>query len=243
MLTNFNPVEFTNAENEWLIEHLGEAPVVAMKTIRGTTSPTAHPKDKNPIIYPDGVVPSSVRPVIEGVYELMELEKAEGLKWIGIDRMKETIRVWQRENAKWLSDHQRSGKRIPRWPSLFAWDAKGKGHLGGPGSDSGKVKTWFGKAGERIPFAIDLLIQAPFEWRAPNEEPKVTVGLSVDAEAHRIECRVKMDDGTVCGHTESYKQDSRKSYNMARGRMSKHLRKATQEVEAHRELQTLEFGQ
>jgi ribosome-associated translation inhibitor RaiA len=243
MITSFNPVNFSDQENEFLLKHLGKPSSIALREIKGVINPHAHPKDKNPIIYPDGVIPASVKPVLDGIYELQDLEKQEGLNWVGLDKVKETISIWLRENAKWRKDHQLTRGRAPRYPSLWAWDAKGKGHLGGPGSDSGMIKTYFGPSGERIPFEIELLKDYIPSWTAPSvTDQQGDKRLFVDADSHRIECRVPMPDGTLCGHTESYKQDSRSSYNAARARISKHLRKATTEVEAHRELHTLEFG-
>ncbi len=241
-MNQFNPVLYSNQENEFLLAHLGKPAIVALKEIKGVVNPKASPRDKNPIIYPDGVVPASVKPVLDRVYELQELEKHEGLKWVGVEKMKEAITVWLKENAKWLADNRNTRGRAPRYPSLYTFDAKGKGHFGAPGSDSGMVKTYFGPAGERIPFEIELIAENQ-AWTAPTvKDENLSPYLFVDADSHRIECRVPMADGTLCGHTESYKQASRSSFNAARARMSKHLRKATNEVEAHRELHALEFG-
>lgn len=244
MLTSFNPVSLSNAENQFLLEWLGKPPVVAMKAITGVRNPAAHPKDKNPLIYPDGVVPAAIKPILEGVYELQEMEKHEGTKWVGVEKVKSAIQTWLSQNAKWKFDHDRTRGKAPRYPSMYSFDARGGAHLGGPGSDSGMVRTYFGPAGERIPFEIDLVDAQSFAWTPPSyvEQGIADVRLKIDSEAHRIECLVPMNDGTTCGHTESYKTESRSSYNAARARMSKHLRKATKEVEAHRELHTLEFG-
>jgi hypothetical protein len=245
MMKTFNPVNFSNAENEFLLKWLGQPSVVALREIKGVINPKASPRDKNPIIYPDGVIPAAVKPILDGIYELQELSKHEGMPWCGVEKVKDSIKVWLRESAKWSTDHQKR-RNAPRWPSLYSFDAKGKGHLGGVGSDAGQIKTYFGPAGERIPFEIELAAEASEVWMPPTQEAEDfagSPGLVVDPAAHRIECRVKMADGSICGHTEAYKQDSRASYNAARARMSKHLRKASDEVEAHRELHTLEFGQ
>lgn len=246
MLTSFDPVQFSNAENEFLLKHLGEATIVALKSIkaeRGSTHTSGGRADKNPLIYPEGVVPASVRPVLDGINELIELERHEGLKWVGVETIKATIVKWFEQNQKWAMDYKRSNKRAPRWPSLYSWDGKGKAHLGGPGSDSGTIKTYFDTKGNRVPFAIDLLLVDDYKWLPPGatDQPSET-GLRLEEDAHRYECRVPFADGTICGHTESFKEGSRASKNAARARMSKHLRKATKEAEAHRELHTNEFG-
>lgn len=248
MLTSFDPVQFSNAENQFFLDHLGEPSIVVLRQIKGQINgqaayPARGKADATPIVYPEGVIPASVKPILDGIYELEALSKLNEVKWVGIEKVKAAIRVWFGENQKWSASHKRNPKN-PRWPSLYSFDAKGNARLGGPGSDSGQVRTYFGPAGERIPFALDLLV--PDEdsmWEPPkfSEQPSDN-RLKVDLEAHRIECRIKNPDGTICGHTESYKLDSRSSYNAARARMSRHLRKATTEIEAHRELQTLEFG-
>lgn len=245
MLTSFNPVKFSNEENQWLLKHLGEATVVAMRDIHPAKGPAATAvgkPDKNPVTYPDGVNPASVKPIIEGINELIELEKADGAKWVGVEKVKAAIQTWLDQSAKWENDHKRF-RGAPRWPSLYSYDSKGRPHWGGPGSDSGEVRTYFGPAGERIPFEITLLADYIPDWVAPADETEaVEPLLKVDSEANRIECMIPLADGGRCGHTESYKTGSRASYNAARARMSKHLRKATLEAEAHRELHTNEFG-
>lgn len=240
MLTTFNPVVYSNPECEFLLKFLGQPWVVASRDIEPKYNHRANAKDANPYTY--DVVPASVRPVIEGVYELCELTKHEGYQWVGVEKIKEAIRTWQRENAKWARDYKLK-RGAPRWPSLYSFDGRGRPHIGGPGSDSGMVKTYFGPSGERIPFEIDLQPDGRGEWAAPSFSEQIPEKhLKVDPETNRIECRVPIPTGGVCGHTESYKPDSRSSYNAARARMSKHLRKATTEVEAHRELHTNEFG-
>lgn len=225
-IQKFDPVTYSDAENKFLLDNLGTAPVIARKNALGLS----------------GMNPRAVMPMIERVYELEELKRVEGTNWVGVEALKEKIKIWLRENAKWASDAKRN-KRAPRWPSMYSFDAKGKGHRGGPGSDADRVRTYFGSAGERLPFEVYLFPENQAEWSAPGFDDKpANEGLFVDPNSNRIECRVRVGDG-ICGHTESYKADSRASFNAARARMSKHLRRATEEVEAHRELHTNEYGQ
>jgi hypothetical protein len=222
-LQTFDPVKFSDAENQFLLENLGEETIVAMRRL------------------PQGMVPRGVKAILDRVNELKALEKHDGAKWAGVERLKQSIQEWFKQNAKWKNDYRKSGKKAPRWPSLYSYDAKGRPHWAGPGSDSGQVRTYFGPAGERIPFEVLLVPEDYSEWTAPTVASESTDPLlRVDPEANRIECRVPTDGG-ICGHTESYKASSRSSYNAARARMSKHLRKATENVEGHRELHTNEF--
>jgi hypothetical protein len=223
MLYEFDPVRFSTAENEWLLDNIGKPTVVAMRDGR------------------QGVNPKAVRPVIDRIHELSELEKHENLKWVGVERIKQSIQTWLTQNKKWAADAKMS-RRAPRWPSLYSFDARGRAHRSAPDSDSGIVKTYFGPAGERLPFAVDLIPDHSDTWQPPVfTEQSMDPQLYVNSESHRIECKVPVGD-SFCGHTESYKESSRASYNAARARMSKHLRKATESVEAHRELHTNEFG-
>lgn len=217
-LNQFNPVLFSIEENEWLLDNIHLPKAVALRNIQ------------------PGINPAQIKPLLERVQELEEL----GDPWIGIEALKGAIQTYLTQNAKWESDHRRN-KRAPRFPSLYSFDSKGRAHLGGPGSDSGQVRTYFDDNGNRVPFAVDLVTDETPAWLPPgfgqtgdNGTEKVEAGLTVNSEMNRIEC--------FCGHTEQYKADSRASYNAARARISKHLRKATIEVDKHREIHTNEFG-
>jgi hypothetical protein len=119
---------------------------------------------------------------------------------------------------------------------MHAYDGKGRPHRQGVGSDSGQVRTYFDAAGQRVPFAIELVPTGQAEWHPEwAKADEASDGLKVDRDNRRIEC-------LICGHTEAFNPDSRGSYNAARGRISKHLRSATIEVERHREVHMTEFG-
>lgn len=251
-IDSFNPVKYSLEECAFLLKHLGEPYSVAAKDFHPQVNPNpARNKegvviDRNPVIYPDGVIPASVKPIIDRVYELIDLAK-RGEQWVGLEKVKERIQVYIDQQDRWLKDKRRF-PRAPRFPSMSSFDAKGKPHRGGPGSDSGIVSTYFDKQGNRHAFELDLIANretggwAP-EWVeavSPYDEPvrvdpNATKGLFHDVENRRLEC-------PICKHTESYKMDSTSSYNAARGRISKHLRTETKESELHRELFTNEFG-
>lgn len=218
-LNYFDPVSFSTEENEWLLSNLGSPKSIALRNLT------------------PGINPNAVRPLLERIQELEET----GDRWVGVDVLKKAIITYLEQDRKWALDHARTNKRAPRFPSLYSFDSKGRAHLGGPGSDSGQVRTYFDEKGNRIPFAVMLIPDDAPAWLPPgfgvdgsNGTEKVEVGLIVNTEKNRIEC--------FCGHTEQYKLDSRASYNAARARISKHLRKATTDVEQHREIHTNEFG-
>ena len=236
----FNPVKYSLEECQFLIDHLGEPPVVALSNI------------------PQTVIRRSVEPIIARVHELNQLQDYERKIrsnpdlsiWVGVEPMKAKLVVYLEQQAKWQADKKRY-PRAPRFPSMSSYDGKNRPHRGGPGSDCGQVKTYFDKEGNRIPFALDLMDAGETggwmpEWvnRTNAEVVKevkafpadVTKKVRDDVENHRLEC-------PICNHTESYKVDSRSSWNAARGRISKHLIRDTKEVDLHRELYTNEFGE
>ncbi len=220
----FDPVKLSLDENAFLLEVVGKAPVAVKKMI------------------PAGINARAILPVVEKVYELIELEREDGSQWVGVEAVKASIQTYLAQANKWSKDKRR-GKR--RFPSLFSYDARGRAFRGGPGSDSDQVRTYFDPAtGERKKLAIELIKDVNAEWQAPTEEATapvtvgseapVTDGLTHNVDMRRFEC--------FCGHTEQYKPGSRQSENFARSRMSRHLRTAKEEVEKHREIHTLEFG-
>ena len=219
----FDPVMFSVQENETLKEVLGLPPIVAQGEL------------------PSNVKWEAIRVPVERVYELQELEKARGIGWTGVEKVREVIDVYLKEHRKWTADRRRGA---PRFPSMLAFDERNRGHRFGPGSDSGKVKTYFDENGNRKTLAIELVPDGMTDWTPEWVKPvegKKTVAktISLNASANRIECE-------ICGHTESFKPESRASFNAARARISKHLRKGKSENdpagEMHLEAHTLEFG-
>lgn len=241
-METFNPVSLSLEENAWLLKHLGEPWIIAGRDIHPAPLVNPQRKDRNPIHYPDGVIPASVKPIIDKVYEYLELEKATGEKWVGVAEVKACINIYLAQAQKWQADKRRG--RV-RFPSMHSFTTKGKPLLGGTGSDSGSVKTYFDpKTGERKEFTIQFIPDNLDTWTpewvdaiVAADDPAPSSGLNVDRANNRIEC-------LICKHTENFKVDSHASYRAARARMSKHLRndKTPELVEAHRQLHTEEFA-
>lgn len=212
----FDPVTYSLDENKFLLSHVGEPPMLALETV------------------PQGVNPRAIRPVLERIYELVEIERHSGRQWCGLAPIKESIEIYLMNQMKWSEDRRRGA---PRFPSMHSFDSKGRPHRSGVGSDAGTVTTYFLPTGERAKFAVELIpsgIDAwKPEWAKGTDKPEK--GLKVETENRRITCE-------LCGHTESFKPESRSSFNAARARMSKHLRTTTIDVDDHRELHTNEFG-
>ncbi len=218
----FDPVRYSEIECEFLVQHLGEAPVVAERSLH---------RD---------LAAKGVMEEIARVYALAELEKSGGPKWIGLSSCKAALQNYIDQTRKWRLDWERTKGKAPMNPSMYTYDSKGRPHWGGPGADSGIVKTYFDKQGNRHPFALDVYEDGNSGWtpewvgQGVGPDP-LEKGLKNDTINTRIEC-------LICGHTEKYNTDSRSSYNAARGRISKHLRTAKTLVDEHRELHTSEFG-
>ena len=198
----FDPVKYSLEENQSILKHLGESPVVAL----GTTLPT-------------GVAPAAVQEVLGAIYELEELAKHRGASWAGKASVTGAIEVYLQEMEKWDAF---SKKGAPRFPTMHAWDGKGRPHRGGVGSDSGKVTTYMDANGQRQPLAVSLQDDptAPFhpDWVKP-EEP-LPEDCEVDSERGILTCPVD-------GWSTNFKPDSRSSYNVARARMSRHCKNST----------------
>jgi len=212
-LEKIDPVLYSIEENQFLIEHLGEPPLVALRSLPPTVNPRA------------------VTPVLEEIYSLEQLREHRGEEWAGVDAVKASLKRYVEEALKWQNDKRRG--RV-RFPSMHIFDTKGRPHRGGPGSDSGRVKSYFDAQGERKEFALELSGEVEDVWKAPTQADAPKSGIKLNDELNRWEC--------FCGWTSSFNPDSRSSQNAARARMSKHLRTATDQVEVHREIHTNEFG-
>jgi hypothetical protein len=239
----FDPVDYSVEELQFIIANAGEPAVVALGRIEAKALPEpargkdGRIRDKNPVYYP-GANPNAIGPLFRRINELQDLEAHSGEHWCGVEAVKAAAQKFLTENAKWAKDTKRGA---PRWPSLYSFDSKGRPHRDGPGSDSGKVRTYFTEDGQRkafrIPFIPLDLAEGAAEWanRVKADDPDPKGGLLVDHEKNRIEC-------LICNHTEQFKSESRSSFNAARARMSRHLRSAKTETAAHREVHTNEFG-
>ena len=231
-ILDFDPTVFSPEELNWLLENIDKPTYIALQGIRGVRLPPDG-KNKNSVIYPDGVNPNQVKPILEKFDQLDLDQKHSGIKWAGREAIKTAIRTWIAVDQKWEKDWRRTRGRAPRFPSFYSFDSRGKGHLGGPGSDNGRIKTYFNEKGERVMLSIPLIPEEEISWNPGFTEAPVSTDLVVNAELNRIEC--------FCGHTERFKEGSRPSYTAARARISKHLRNTTEDIERHRELYTLEF--
>jgi hypothetical protein len=112
-IDEIDPVLYSEEEIAWLLENLGKPPAVAFRDA-----------------LPKGVNVRQVRPLMEKLQELEQLKEHEGQNWIGFEEVKDALRAYQREDAKWLNDTKRrrnsrvftamTPKVVPIWVVLGA---------------------------------------------------------------------------------------------------------------------------
>lgn len=195
----FDPVRYSLEENKFFLGHLGESPVSALKE--------QLPKGVNPVV---------VQEVLGEIYELEELKKHRDIDWVGTSVISDTINRYLSEWERW---REMSSRGAPRFPTMHAWDGKGRPHRGGISSDSSKVTTYIDNEGKRHPFEVNLRDTAAEFFKAPwaKEDKPVPDDLEIDNEHGTITCPVDK-------YVTNFKPESRQSFNMARTQMSRHCK-------------------
>jgi hypothetical protein len=219
----FEPALYSLEENQFLLDHMGEPPTVAL---HGGL--------------PVNVNPKAVVPVLQQLYDLEELKRLRGVEWIGLEPIKESITNYLKAHNQWASAH-RAGAPKNQFPTFYEFDSRGRGHHYGVNSDAGYVRSFFDENGNRQSLRVDLT-PSPVQWvppqvaqkaaSTPNSLPETLIEDDVNG---LIQC-------PVCRHTENYEPGVQSKRTMARTRMSKHLVKATREPEAHRHVYSAVFG-
>jgi hypothetical protein len=203
-MESFQPVLYSIEENQFFLEHMGESPLSALQQKT-----------------PDGVNPVVVREVLGEVYDLDELKKHRGIQWAGREAVSNIITRYLSEHEKWKEMSERGA---PRFPTMHAWDGRGRPHRGGVSSDSKQVTTYFDDNGDRQPLSVMLRDAAPVSFKAPwvKKEDAIPDSLIEDTDKGILQCPID-------GWTTNFKPESRQSYNIARARMSKHCRSSKDE--------------
>jgi hypothetical protein len=224
----FEPAYYSLEELQFLLDHMGESPVVAMHG--------------GP---PHGVNPNMMKPTLAKLYELEELRDKREVPWAGFEAIKDSIVRYLNWYDRSMEIKRRGG---PRHPSMFGWEDNGKGgskaHRLAPGSDSDIVRSEINSAGENVKFAVQLkrspdeVIQglgdvAPWMHGDPDK-PKVVDAILVDDKKGFMQC-------SICGFARNFNLDSHQSRNLARGHLGKHMMHAAKNIDRHRNLYRREF--
>ena len=135
----FDPAKYSEEENALFVKHMGESPLAALQS---------------PL--PEGVNPVTVEKVLGRTYELEQLKEHKGVTWIGLQRIANACTIFLNQRARWRKLAERGS---PTFPTMHAWDGKGRPHRGGIGSDSGHVRTYFTEDGDRRGILFGLLAQ------------------------------------------------------------------------------------
>lgn len=156
MDARFEGTRYSNQECEFLLEHFGEAPIVAI------------PDDED---LPEGVNEAQVRPILQRTFDLelyqeslrAKHETPELVVWCGFDRLREVLEEtlkWNRTVAELKRRTKGSPDNLRRAagaPSLHMWDGDTDiPYLGGEGADSQICLTALTVGGERIALYCEL---------------------------------------------------------------------------------------
>ena len=250
-------------ENAFLLEHLGESPVVACDDVD----------------LPRGVNVAAVRPILQRTYDLEELARSRrAVPWLGYDRLKEVIQLFldwmaitkeMKRRAVGMNIEMRRAAAIP---SMHLWDDN-EPFLHGIGADSGRVLTMINEHNERLPLYVNLRetagsggidsLAGVAAWiRVRKDARKAVVAKTGVAPRNPAHVDEAADDDTDplqadlvfkkfgrrdekntvtcphCGQSETFASGNARSKGAAMARMIKHLRQAKDQVAAHRHLLT-----
>lgn len=229
----FEPGMFHPNELHFLLEHMEESPIVAWHGFDPTT--------KHKL-----VSEFRVRPFHERLYELDELRRHREVEWAGFEAIKHSIAAYLLWNDR-SEEIARRSRGVYKHPSMFVWDDTGKAHRYGIDADSGEmVRTEILDNGERRPFKVKLTMR-------PEDVLQASVGDMMPwVKAKRAEIATdKLEFGgkgqmgwvrcPICQHTEEFKSASGNAKSLARTRMGRHLKRASDQVNRHRLLYSKSF--
>lgn len=246
----FEGSAFSNQECLFLLENLGQAPIVAL--------------DEEEEI-PEGVNEAAVRPILQRVHDLelyqaAQREKHGGMEleiYCGIPALRQVLEdtlQWRKEVAE-LKRRTRGStpemRRAAGAPSLAMWDPDTDiPYFGGIGADSDKVLTALGEGGVRIPLHTEIQAsgvgaiktmagvakfvksktqaeqQGKLAEITPNELEFINSGAF-----SAVKC-------PICGKAEDYETAKSSTKRAAMARMMQHLQAATVQRDQHRLLKT-----
>lgn len=234
--TSIIPSYYSADELQWLIDHVGEAPIIARQSV--------------PPLDADGsagtVNPRSVLPVIERIYDIMELDKVGGLhslRFVGVDSVREGFQYYLNDV---LREQNEPNAKIPK---LGNFDRSGQFHKGMVGGDSDVVRSKWVRSRETGRFKKRSYVVELFEGGASQsyivdfeDDDTAEEVAQPDVGDFVIEFDTELEIGTirnpVDGHTEEFKTGvgTKMSETAAWDRMRDHCRSQKTDADAHRVL-------
>ena len=225
----FEPATHSQGELLFLLDHLTEAPHVAL--YKGT---------------PPGVNPTQIQKTLTVLQELKQLEDAQRVPWAGFEAVRDSIEryiAWHERTREIqrLTSHNPNGTIAHA--SQWTWDSSGGAFKYGVGADSAEmVRTEILEDGSRRAFTVKLLLEggaphidlssaAPWISKTAKvlQHDKLVVKAEKGSPTGTITC-------PVCERAEQYETKSKQAERMARSRMARHLKTAKFEVARHRNL-------
>lgn len=221
----FDPVLLSKGELEFVLDHLGKSPNVALHNFK-----------RRP-----GINPVAVRDVLQIFKEHEELEQEHGVEWAGYETIAESIQRWLAWQERCIAIYHAGG---PRHPSMHNWDSEATMTKFGIGSDSGaRVRSEILDNGERRQFKVQLVggtDQAadlmPWLRKDPEQQARVAEDRpQYDARKCAFTCG-------VCGEViATHKKGSTRAKRQAERKVLAHLKTARVEPARHRAVMRLEY--
>lgn len=227
----FEPGMFSIPELNFLADNLGKPPVAAFHDF--------DPEGKH-----RGVIRVRAETMLSILYEREELKKHRGVEWAGFEAIGSSIQRFLMWFHRCQEIRRRGG---PANPSMYHWDETGAHFKYAIGADSGEmVRTEILDNGSRQPFRVRLQLKPEDALRESLAEvmPWIKGNPDVvknDKLVHTTHKRNGTITCTVCGFAQTYQLSNTGSRTAAMGRMARHLKSATDEVNRHRLLYTKEF--
>lgn len=221
----FDPVLLSKGELEFLLEHLGTTPNVALHNFK-----------RRP-----GVNPVAVREVMQIFIEHQELQESHGEEWAGYETIADSIQRWLAWQERCIAIWHAGG---PRHPSMHNWDSDGQMTKHGIGSDScDRVRSEILDNGEHRVFKVQLVggrdgAADLMPWLKKTDEQKA----AVQSDRTKYDARKCAFTCGVCGEIiATHKAGSTRAKRQAEARVLKHLKTARVEPARHRAVMRLEY--
>lgn len=241
----FEGSAYSNEELKFLIQHLGEAPIVALG------------EDAD---VPDHVNEAAVEPILRRVHELNLYQDSLNTKygpdtplvWCGIPALKKVCQetlVW-REQVQELKKRTKGAPSKLRAaagaPSLYFWDPDTDvPYLGGTGADAERTLHALGDNGARNPLYVELrktglgAIQSLagvarfIKSKTPQEEQSRLTEVTPQELLFAGNENYASVACPICGHAEEYETKKESTKQAAMRRMTVHLRTAKINKDQH----------